>query len=55
MDLPRSRDEKVIKPTAAPREGWAAALRAMAERGDDALLDADSSPTSWDEDEWEWQ
>jgi antitoxin MazE len=48
-------DGLVIKPAAAPREGWAAAFRAMAERGDDTLLDADLSPTSWDEDEWEWR
>jgi antitoxin MazE len=45
----------VIKPSAKPRAGWAAAFREMAKRGDDALLD-DVSPTlsRWDEDEWEW-
>jgi len=39
-----------------PRAGWAEQLRLMAERGDDALLDADSVPSSsaWDEQEWEW-
>jgi antitoxin MazE len=45
----------IIKPVTKPRGGWAAAFRAMAERGDDALPDAGAPLTSWDEDEWEWQ
>ncbi len=46
----------VIRPARKPREGWDAAFREMARRGDDALLD-DVPPTlsSWDEDEWEWR
>jgi antitoxin MazE len=43
----------VIKP-ATPRAGWAEAFQAMAEQGDDALLDP-ATPTSWDEEEWEWR
>ena len=46
----------VIRAVRKPREGWDAAFREMARRGDDALID-DASPTlsGWDEDEWEWQ
>jgi antitoxin MazE len=45
----------VISPPAAPRQGWAEAFREMAARGDDALLDADSTLTSLDEESWEWR
>ncbi|MCI0376639.1 MAG: AbrB/MazE/SpoVT family DNA-binding domain-containing protein [Gemmataceae bacterium] len=45
----------VLKNPRHPRAGWAKALREMAERGDDALLDADASLSSWDEEEWEWR
>ena len=43
----------VITSAARPRAGWEEALREMARRGDDALLDPPAS-TAWDEDEWEW-
>ncbi len=37
------------------RQGWADAFQAMAERGDDELLDGDALQLSaWDEEEWEW-
>ncbi|HYH79836.1 MAG TPA: hypothetical protein VEX86_08560 [Longimicrobium sp.] len=36
------------------REGWDAAFRTMAERGDDALLDGDAIAGDWDEEEWDW-
>jgi antitoxin MazE len=44
----------LIKPALKVRVGWADAFRKMAERGDDALLDAGVSLTGWDKDEWEW-
>jgi antitoxin MazE len=44
----------VIRPARQPREGWDAAFRDMAARGDDALLDKDLSSSKWDEEEWEW-
>lgn len=44
----------IIKPSARPRAGWAAAFQQMARRGDDALLDEDT-PTTWDKDDWEWR
>ena len=45
----------LIRSPTRPREGWEAAFRAMAEAGDDPLLDADTGEaSSWDEAEWEW-
>jgi len=46
----------VIRPAHAPRAGWAAAFKEMAEHGDDALLDEGATTlTRWDEDDWEWR
>jgi antitoxin MazE len=46
----------IIRAAARPRTGWATAFHAMAERGDDGLLDdAGGSTTRWDENEWEWK
>ena len=37
------------------RAGWEDAFRAMAERGDDTLLDAEPlASTEWDMSEWQW-
>ena len=46
----------VIRSAKQPRQNWAAAFQRMAQRGDDALLDAEA-PTlsSWDDEEWEWR
>lgn len=46
----------IVKPAAKPRAGWAVAFQAMADEGEDALVDGDlPSLTAWDEDEWEWR
>ncbi len=44
----------IIRSTRRPRSGWAEAFQAMAEAGDDRLLDAQTS-TRWDQEEWEWR
>jgi antitoxin MazE len=44
----------IIRPAGRPRTGWDAAFQAMAERGDDALLDPMEGPSRWDEKEWTW-
>lgn len=43
----------IIRAANRPRETWDERFQAMAEHGDDALLDA-PTPTRWDEDEWTW-
>jgi antitoxin MazE len=45
----------VIRSARLPRAGWAEAFRAMAERGDDSLLDDGGSRSSWDEENWQWR
>jgi hypothetical protein len=42
-----------IRPAASARAGWTEQFRAMAEHGDDRLLD-DTTLTVWDEIEWQW-
>ncbi|NIN72499.1 MAG: AbrB/MazE/SpoVT family DNA-binding domain-containing protein [Gemmatimonadetes bacterium] len=44
----------VVRSAERPRQGWEASFAAMADQGDDRLLDAEALPTKWDEDEWEW-
>ena len=46
----------VIRAAHEPRDGWDAAFQAMAQNGDDKLLDADEANnlSSWDETEWQW-
>jgi antitoxin MazE len=45
----------IIRPAAAPRQGWEEQFRLMAEQGDDRLLDPAAGPmSSWDEEEWQW-
>jgi antitoxin MazE len=44
----------VIRPVAAPRAGWKEAFQAMAEAGEDRMLDDEPVASRWDEEEWEW-
>jgi antitoxin MazE len=46
-------EELVIRAARKPREGWEESFREMAARGDDKLLDP-TTPTEWDETEWQW-
>lgn len=43
----------IIESARRPRDGWAEAARAMAEQGDDILLD-EPTPTEFDANEWTW-
>ncbi len=45
----------IIRPSYSPREGWEAQFIAMAQAGDDKLLDAEPlTLTEWEANEWEW-
>lgn len=45
----------IIKTASQPRKDWEEKFRAMAERGDDRLLDAEQmGQTSFEEEEWLW-
>jgi antitoxin MazE len=54
IEISIEKDSLVVRPAHKPREGWAEAFKAMAEAGEDQLLDPES-PTEWDETEWEWE
>jgi len=44
----------LIRAMGKPRLGWEEVFRAMAQHGDDRLLDEDlTGRTRWDEEEWE--
>lgn len=53
VQLVAERGRLVIQPDRAPRQGWAEAFAAMAERGDDRLLLGEIT-NSFDRDEWTW-
>lgn len=53
VDLRVEDGRLIVQPLRDLREGWADAARAMAERGDDRLLDPET-PTTFDDTEWEW-
>ena len=56
VEISLEENRLVIMPVDRPRSGWAEAFRAMASRGDDALLDdVGALGTSWDDKEWEWK
>lgn len=45
----------VIRPARQSRQDWEEQFRAMAEHGDDRLLDQEvTSFSGWDEAQWEW-
>ncbi len=55
VELEVEDDLVIIRPAHAPRSGWDEAFSKMAEKHDDALLDADAQPaTQWDKAEWRW-
>ena len=55
VEIEAQDDRIIIRSAKQPRQGWEDAFRAMAERGDDKLLDEDLTVQScWDEDEWQW-
>ena len=55
VELEAEDNRIIIRSTKQPRQDWEQAFRAMAERGDDSLLDNNwLTQTRWDEDEWQW-
>ena len=54
VELEAEADRIIIRSARQPRHNWERAFRAMAERGDDSLLDnVPPAQTRWDEDEWQ--
>jgi antitoxin MazE len=53
VEIAVQRGQLVIRPISRPRADWAEQFRALAEHGDDRLLDK-LDPTKWDRSEWTW-
>lgn len=55
VELEAKDHQIIIRSARQPRQDWAKEFRAMAERGDDELLDKNLfAQTQWDGDEWQW-
>ena len=51
VEIAVEKDQLVVRSASSPRQGWDAQFRAMAEHGDDRLVDT-AVPTKWDSSEW---
>ncbi|HEX7124309.1 MAG TPA: AbrB/MazE/SpoVT family DNA-binding domain-containing protein [Thermodesulfobacteriota bacterium] len=55
VELEAQPNQIIIRSATRPRRGWAEAFQAMADQGDDVLLDPGAPGGSeWDAEEWEW-
>jgi antitoxin MazE len=54
VELLAEQGRLIVRAAQQARAGWAEAAKAMHERGDDQLLDAQTSST-FDDKEWQWQ
>ena len=53
VEIVVQRSHLIIRPISRPRSTWDEQFRAMAEQGDDQLLDKPVS-TKWDRSDWVW-
>ncbi|MDO9303363.1 MAG: AbrB/MazE/SpoVT family DNA-binding domain-containing protein [Anaerolineales bacterium] len=53
VEIVVQRGQLVLRPVTRPRRGWDEQFLAMAEHGDDKLIDEPVS-TQWDRSEWKW-
>ena len=54
VELQAEHGRLIVRAARGPRAGWAAAAKAMRERGEDALLDAPTA-SQFDKREWKWR
>jgi antitoxin MazE len=55
VELEVEKNQIVIRPISNPRRDWENAFKAMADRGDDALINGDENLShSWDDEKWQW-
>jgi antitoxin MazE len=53
VEIDVQQDQLIIRSAARPRHGWDQQFQALAEHGDDQLLDAPVA-TDWDVHDWQW-
>ena len=55
VELEVEQNQIIIRPVSNPRAGWDDAFKAMADRGDDTIIDdIENISHSWDDNEWQW-
>ncbi|MEE8429639.1 MAG: AbrB/MazE/SpoVT family DNA-binding domain-containing protein [Candidatus Desulfatibia sp.] len=55
VELDVDKNQIIIRPVSNPRDGWDDAFKAMADSGDDMIIDeAENISHSWDDNEWQW-
>ena len=54
VELVVEHNKIIIHAAESPRRDWEEAFAAMAQHGDDALLDPDVIESEWDQEEWQW-
>ena len=55
VELELHANQIIVRSAYPVRHDWETTFKAMAEAGDDALLDGGTIiPTVWEDDEWEW-
>jgi antitoxin MazE len=55
VEIQARENSLIIRPGRKPRAGWSKAFRAMADAGDDKLVDDVPNLSSFDQGDWEWQ
>jgi antitoxin MazE len=53
VELEIEDDRLIVRPARPPRFGWSDAFAKISRRGDDSLLDEEST-SSWDRTDWHW-
>jgi antitoxin MazE len=55
VELDVDKNQIIIRPVSNPRDGWDDAFKAMADSGDDMIIDeSENISHSWDDNEWQW-
>ena len=54
VELEIENDRIIIHAAEMPRRDWDEAFQAMAQHGDDDLLDPELPESEWDAEEWQW-
>lgn len=54
VELEVEENRIVIHAAEQPRRDWEKAFAAMAQQGDDTLLDPEPAGSEWDAEEWQW-
>lgn len=54
VEIEVDKDQIIIRPIRQVRDGWDAAFKKMAQKGDDDLIFDEIIDHSWDDEKWQW-